>query len=398
MPSPTAATLLALAQFLRPSSRRRAKDAKAAKSSKTKPSPPAPSSDAKPSKSSKLKRRNSPFSTPPDEKQQASLFKRAASSTPPPLHIQGISVQSPQLVTLHVNGNIVSSKSVQSPLQPPPGFVLGGDVELFGTGVPGKLFKVFGESKASGVRELVHLSRDVHLKELLRGVSGSKFGDICLGRVRFSYHAQTANAQPPGVYLSSEVPLDGPLGPVNDALINVFGIQQSHIALEGYVATLPDWRKPLRPKEFSLKAQLDGKAEKSGLVFTEMGVEMKAERKPLTGSLRGGYNFEVGFFGKVAVKLPGSVVPMLMQYTLKEEKSGLWVLRIVKADDWIDVVGFKGLKLSNVKLVASFPVDKSVDSFSFDVESTLPFGQSSLILEGKFNSGILHPITRATES
>jgi hypothetical protein len=66
------------------------------------------------------------------------------------------------------------------------GFVLGGDVALFGSSVPAKLYKLLGTARHSGLKELVQLGGDVAPKALLPDFSS----EITLQDARLVYQAE----------------------------------------------------------------------------------------------------------------------------------------------------------------------------------------------------------------
>lgn len=272
------------------------------------------------------------------------------------IRLPGIPITTrPKLMTVDKKG-----KFVEAPQPPrngagvPSGFVLGGDIKLFGMGLPARLYTFHGElAKASGIREMVTIGERILLKELLNGLSGTSFGDVSLQNPSFTYQeVEPKSEKTPGLHFKADVSFEGALAGIYDTLKTIFGLNEyMSLRVSGFVASTREWTKPLTPPEMSLSGTILGVKAKMGglLTFTSVGVELTAVRSAEKVHGRSSYHCMFGFFGTVDLEIPGSVVPLVMEYSMKEEEVGIHVLRLKKeTNDWLNVSGFKGLKVCRV--------------------------------------------------
>jgi len=267
------------------------------------------------------------------------------------LKLQGTRIKSPKLITLSATGELVESETPPSDDAPPPGFVLGGDVKLFDTRLAGKLYTFVGEAgKASDIKEIVKLGEKLLLKDVLRCLHGSLFGDVGLVRPGFTFRAgNSALGVLPGVHFDAEVVFDNGSGlkSARETLSEVFGVKRGSLKVSGYLGEKREWKKALKPEKFSLKGVFTGVDSKLGRLVrvTSVGVELAGVRRERGFAKRAKYECTIGFYGSAEVEVPGSVVPLVVEYSLKEVQ-GMYEFKLTKGgSEWANAAGFKGLRV-----------------------------------------------------
>jgi hypothetical protein len=270
------------------------------------------------------------------ENSRKSIVSLSRTETP---HVEGLTVPKAAVTTLSVAED--NKKSPDTPESPSEDYVLSSDVLLFGKNISGKIYRLLGSAEqATGVKELIHIGRAVSLKELLPGF----VDDLMLVDVKLTYQTEVSGEEA-GVWIEGITKFEGPLQTVGDVVQSVFGIKNESLRVRGYLGKERDWTKPLTPMNFDLRAVLGGEAEEGRRVsFTNVGLDLKAER---TARLLV-YDVTIGLFGQITFRFPGGPAPVKMDWNMKEEKQGIWTLRVDnKGVELFDVAGFKGLKVSS---------------------------------------------------
>ncbi|RPA89757.1 hypothetical protein L873DRAFT_1849165 [Choiromyces venosus 120613-1] len=308
------------------------------------------------------------------------------------LKIQGTAIKAPKLITLGPTGEFVeSAKQPSKDIAPPPGFVLGGDVKLFGTGLAGRLYTFVGEAgKASDVKEIVTLGEKLLLEDVLKCLHGSVFGDVGLVKPGFTFRAgDSALGALPGLHFDAEVVFDNGSGlkSAHETLREVFGVKGGSLRVSGYLGEKREWSKALKPEKFSFKGVFVGVDSELGRLVrvTSIGVELAGVRREGSFMRRAKYDCTVGFYGSAEVEIPGSVVPLVVEYGLREVDE-MYEFRLMKGgSEWVNVTGFKGLKLSDVQLLAKFPKKSSIKDIDFQLSAQLRFAGAALALKGIYS-------------
>ncbi|KAG0131970.1 hypothetical protein HOY82DRAFT_669707 [Tuber indicum] len=307
------------------------------------------------------------------------------------LKLQGTPIKSPKLATLSPTGELVECERPSSKDEPPPGFVLGGDIKLFGTRLAGKLYTLVGEAgKASDVKEIVTLGERLLLGDVLKCLHGSAFGDIGLVRPGFTFRAgDSALGTLPGLHFDTEVVFDNDSGlrSARETLSGVFGVKDGSLKVSGYFGEKREWSKALKPEKFSLKGTFVGVDSELGKLVrvTGVGVELEGVRREGSFMRRAKYECTVGFYGAAEVEIPGSVVPLVVEYRLREVQ-GMYEFKLTKGtNEWVNFAGFKGLKLSDIQLLAEFPKQPSKEDIGFQLSAQLQFAGAALALKGVYS-------------
>ncbi|KAG0633527.1 hypothetical protein HOY80DRAFT_1141374 [Tuber brumale] len=307
------------------------------------------------------------------------------------LKLQGTPIKSPKLTTLSPTGEIVECERPSSKDAPPPGFVLSGDIKLFSARLTGRLYTFVGEAgNASDVKEIVTLGERLLLKDVLKCLHGSAFGDIDLVRPRFTFRAgDSVLGALLGLYFDAEVVFGNNSGLKSawETLSEVFGVKGGSLRVSGYLGEKREWSKALKPEKFSLKGMFVGVDSGLGKLvrITSVGVELVGVRREGSLMRRAKYECTVGFYGAAEVEIPGSIVPLIVEYKLREVQ-GIYELKLTKGgDDWVNVAGFKGLKLSDIQLLAEFPKKSSTEDIGFQLSAQLQFAGAALALKGFYS-------------
>ncbi|CUS15348.1 unnamed protein product [Tuber aestivum] len=307
------------------------------------------------------------------------------------LKLQGTSIKSPRLIALSPTGELVESERPPSNDSPPPGFVLGGEIKLFDTRLAGRLYTFVGEAgKASDIKEIVTLGERLLLEDVLKCLHGSAFGDVGLVRPRFIFRARDSTLGVlPGLHFDTEVVFDNNSGlkSASETLSGVFGVKAGSLRVSGYLGEKREWNKALKPEKFSFKGVFAGVDSALGRLVrvTSVGVELAGARKEGSFMRRAKYECTVEFHGSAEVEIPGSVVPLVLDYGFREVQ-GMYEFKLTKGgSEWVNVTGFKGLKLSDVQLLAEFPKKLSVGGVDFQLSAQLQFAGAALALKGVYS-------------
>lgn len=279
------------------------------------------------------------------------LYESVTSGTKSKVKVSGLPVvlKAPKLVTVNSDGSFVEATEQLHEHDPPPGFVLGGDIKLFGMNLPAKLYSFQGEVEIAA-REMVVIGEQMMLKNLLKGFGGGLFDDVMLKHTVLTYQAEEdpVAGKPQGLHFETEVLFEGALESLRETLAKLFGVTEPSLKVGGRIGTDREWSKPLSPVDFVVKGSFMGIECKVGdmITFKSVGVQLSAAKEAKRFLRRSKYDCGFSFFGTADLEIPGSVVPLALDYTLQEEIPGSQTLRLIRdGGEWVNVLGFKGLKV-----------------------------------------------------
>ncbi|KAL7269023.1 hypothetical protein RUND412_008329 [Rhizina undulata] len=310
--------------------------------------------------------------------------------------ISGLSVSKPSFMTLEALGKLIPlpRKETQSVKSLPSGFVLGGDVQLFGTeSLRAKFYSLCGSTATgkTGLKELVTLGEKIFLSQLLQHLNGGPWADVVLGNPQFLY-LETEDQLTPrsaGLWCETDILFDGPLEGIKTVLLKIFNVSKPSLHVTGFVSRTPEWTKPLEIGEkFLLSGSFFGIDARISelLAFTSVGVEFAVTSKEKVMG-HNDYDCQYKFFGEANIKVPGSVMPLILRFELNDAE-GEWEL-ILGVEQWVNVAGFKGLTLSDIKFSTKFLQANldDVKDLSFNLKGDLHLGGNTISLEGEFGLG-----------
>jgi hypothetical protein len=299
-------------------------------------------------------------------------------SSQPPRNYDGLLIYNFSLVSIDETGHIMaippaSEKIVKGLLTPDPtpdavsdkpnpfdtipelghaspaNFAYTGDIMLFGL-VPAQFFAYqhisthgFPYHEAAKIK-----AQRLSLGSLLPELKGSPLDAIALQDPQFGFAERTFDlARPAGLYFETDIVFQGPLQPVADFLKDFFHQGSPAIHFSAYLGQVRDWNHLFAPSSFALRGSLEHVSVKilDVLEFTCIGVELSGTLRLSHNSGDSKWEFGYGFFGSLNLSVPGSVVPLKVDYLLRKEYSS-WLLWLTLTDEnWENCFGVKGLNV-----------------------------------------------------
>ncbi|CAK7232399.1 hypothetical protein SBRCBS47491_008256, partial [Sporothrix bragantina] len=321
---------------------------------------------------------------------------RAEEKDEPSLNFNGLKVRNPVVCVLDGTGDVV-------PLAwPPPGivdhgplvlpdhYVVVGDIKLFGLVdatisvfqgclTPGHPYSEIVTPKVSA------LSASTFLPSL----KDSPLDSIALENLRFTYSEVSFDTrQSAGLYLETDVVFCDDLQPVADILRDFFRQEHPALHVSAYLGSERNWILPLSTVEIVLRGSLEGTNVNvlDVLTFTRVGVEVgfcqRADDDNTGGSA---WRRTYGFFGDLHLKVPGSVVPLQVQYKLTVGTGHYILFVLLKDDEWKDVFGVNGLSLRDVQMTAILANLDEKAELQFRVQAALDWNDAQLLMSGSYS-------------
>lgn len=243
-----------------------------------------------------------------------------------------------------VGNNI--SKNAPPPRCPqmPENHVIIGDVDLFGC-IPAKLHIFKGQiTKLHPYQEVVQISAgQITIGSVLPSLKDGPFDAIVLENTELCYSVLPLSVyELEGLYLETDLIFKGPLQPLQDVIRDVFDQEKPALHVSAYLGMSRDWVMPHVPPRLVLRGSFDDCSVKLWdiLEFTQLGVELTLDQARDDDS---GMNIGYGFFGKVDMAMPGSVVPLKAEYLFRVMDERYILSMTLKDDDWKDCFGIKNL-------------------------------------------------------
>ena len=278
------------------------------------------------------------------------------------IFIDGLRVRNPTLVVINRDGSTtpISTKATgeneeeQLDLDKPPlsgHYAFVGDIDLFGF-IQSKLYIYQGlPTLEFPYAETVHPNqKSVSLGTFIPELKGSPLDAIILENPHFTFSEYSfSRTELPGLRFETDVLFQGVLEPIADVFRDFFGQPNPALHVSTYLGGYRNWKRPIAPSSFVLRGSLAQCSLKVAdiLEFTTIGVEISAMK---VSSLDGRTEWKMGFgfFGKLNLTVPGSVVPLQVEYLLNDF-SGTYTLFLELTDEeWVDVFGVKGLNVSHL--------------------------------------------------
>lgn len=228
--------------------------------------------------------------------------------------------------------------------QMPENHVIIGDVDLFGC-IPAKLHIFRGQvTKLHPYQEVVQLSAgQITIGSVLPPLKDGPFDAIVLENTELCYSVVPLNVyELEGLYLETDLLFKGPLQPLQDVIRDVFNQERPALHVSAHLGMSRDWIMPYVPPRLVLRGSFDDCSVKLWdiLEFTQLGVELTLEE---ARDDDGEMNISYGFFGKVDMAMPGSVVPLKAEYLFRVMDERYMLSVTLKDDDWKDCFGIKNL-------------------------------------------------------
>jgi hypothetical protein len=248
----------------------------------------------------------------------------------------------------------------------PPGYVLTGDIQLFGI-IPAKLYSFQGTSSDGGVRETVTIADDLPIAKLFP--DSSELDSIRFQNVQLRYSDRpTADNPSIGTWLEGDLIFQGALEPVADVLRSTFGQADPKLHMEFLIGMDRNWNTLEMPGNFSISGSLEGISVKFGdlVEFTALGVKIHVNKEYNASPYREFFSLNFGFFGEALITMPGSIVPLHMDFTMSLDEGLIALSMVLRDPSWDNAFGITGLTVSGVYLVMlGFLTSRSCLALSF---------------------------------
>lgn len=245
----------------------------------------------------------------------------------------------------------------ENPIQAvPPGFVLTGDIHLFGL-LPAKIYSFQGTASDGGVHEIVTISDPLIIGTLFPSTVNGDFGSLRFENVQFSYNdGITETGLGPGTWFEGDVSFEGPLQPIADVLKNVFHQAVPKLRVAYFVGVNNDWTTLAMMDDFRISGTLDNISVTLGDVvkFTSLTIQIDVNTITTAAPYSKNKKMSYGLIGTALLTVPGSVVPLTMDFRMGLD--GHLVLLDLTLQDkaWVDAFGIPGLSVSRLLYTRKF--------------------------------------------
>jgi hypothetical protein len=237
----------------------------------------------------------------------------------------------------------------ENPIQVvPAGYVLTGNIQLFGI-LPAKLYSFQGTASDGGIREVVTVADELSLAKLFPDFTDTDFDSIRFQNLQLRYNDRpTDDNALPGTWLEGDMIFQGALQPIADVLQSTFGQANPKLHIEFPVGANRNWNTLPMASDFTIRGSLEGVSVKfGGLVeFTTIGVKINVNKETEPSPYRQFLSFNFGFFGEALATVPGSVVPLNMEFTMSLDEGILGLMMVLRDEGWDNAFGITGLTAS----------------------------------------------------
>lgn len=282
-----------------------------------------------------------------------------------PIAAQVHSVVAP--VTLLNTSNVAVSVESTSPLPavttleslpPSSGFVLSGDIPLFGRDDLIAQLEIWQGPAPAGVVvrpglpvavSRATITSDVCLSSLISELKDTPFDKIRFRNVSVYYQNYSFDpTKALGWHLSADWVIDESCGPLHEVLRQVLNVQEPLLTISAGLGTKGGWGRPLEVQSFSIEGVFKDISLKpiDGLTLTSIGVRLLGIRA-LKYSPEPHTTLEYGFavFGAMNISVPGTAVPLQLGYEIREFAGALQLAADIPI--WQNPLGAQGLTVSH---------------------------------------------------
>ncbi|KAF4337443.1 hypothetical protein FBEOM_8672 [Fusarium beomiforme] len=288
------------------------------------------------------------------------------------------------------------AKSLQAEVahDSPANFAWVGDLKLFGL-IPSKLYIYHHISdELHPYKEVVKIStfQELSLGTLMPSLKGTTWDMIRLQDTILGWRATSSNlatgVQQRGMYLETDVIFQGALQPVSDFFRDFFQQDQPALHMSVYMGSKRTYDKFDMPSDLTLRGSLRHLSLNilEILEFHEIGVELTAHQSYDIIEKKQQWHFGFGFFGKLNIAVPGTAVPLQVDYYLRKRHQSWFLVVRLRDEEWTDVFGCKNLKLTEVVMQARLGTQNpGIGSLSFEVEAQLELRKTMLAVRGFYS-------------
>ncbi|KAI1159157.1 hypothetical protein F5B18DRAFT_655977 [Nemania serpens] len=279
-----------------------------------------------------------------------------------------------------------STRKTGSMPQLPDNHVVMGDVDLFGC-IPARLHIFKGQlTKLHPYKEVLQLSaKQVTIGSIFPELKDGPFDAVVLDNPELCYtDVSLDRARLYGTYLETDVIFKGPLQPVQDIIRDIFQQEKPALHVTAHLGTERDWLQPNVPSRLNLRGSFEECSVKvwDVLNFTQLGVEVILD---MAGGQDQGVEVGLGFFGKVDITMPGSVVPLKAEYLMRHMNDEYTLAVTLTDDEWRDCFGIKNLTLSEVNFFGVLSEPSSKASLLLQIEAVLELNNTDIVIKGSYS-------------
>ena len=251
---------------------------------------------------------------------------------------------------------------------PQSGFVLQGEVHMFGSDVVGNLEKWMGpppDDVVVGIEppsiERVAVQGDFHLSTLIPLLRGTPFDDIIFRNVAVYHQNYTFDkTKSVGWHFSADWVIDTSCGLLYSILTEVLGVNEPVLNIHAFFGELQQWSTPLNIHSFILEGVFANMkfSPVSGLTLTSIGVRLLGIRGfSFTPEPHSTLSFGFDIFGTMKLDVPGSVVPLDLHYEMGLAGNTVNLTAEISGEIWEDALGVKDLMVSCVRRIDALNPD-----------------------------------------
>ncbi|KAF8228134.1 hypothetical protein L208DRAFT_1293165 [Tricholoma matsutake] len=294
---------------------------------------------------------------------------------------------------------VPSTSSALDSLPNDPGYVVEGEIKLFG--IPtliAVLEKWMGDPPPDVVVgkdppriERATLKDDFHLSQVVPQLEGTVFDDIIFRNVAFYYQNYAFDkTKAVGWHFNADWVIDHSCGFLYQFLSETLNVRQPVLSIHASLGLRQRWDSLLNVHSVTLEGVFPDLTFSpiEGLCFTSIGVRLLGIRE-LSFRPDPHYILKFGFgvFGTMDLDVPSSVVPLKLDYDMTAIGKTIRLSAEVSGGVWSDPLGVEGLWLQDVQFAASFSVASPWKSLAFEVSATFQYKLTSAILLGSFAIG-----------
>jgi hypothetical protein len=251
-----------------------------------------------------------------------------------------------------------------SSLPPSQGFVVIGDIELFGVSDAKAQLEIWEGPAPDGITvqpneppsiERASITGDLHLSSIIPLLSGSKFDRITFRNI-VVYHQNYPfdETKPIGWHFSADWVIDDSAGSLHQVLSKVLNIEEPVLTVSMGLGQTGEWNQPPSLDSFTLEGVFSGIdiTPIDGIHFTTIGVRLSGVSSIQDKSTpRTPMEFAFSVFGNLNLSIAESAVPLELEYEIKADEETLQISAGVPEDVWYDAFGVTGLDVSTTDSV-----------------------------------------------
>ncbi|KAK3314082.1 hypothetical protein B0H66DRAFT_523455 [Apodospora peruviana] len=260
-----------------------------------------------------------------------------------------------------------------------------GDMKLFGL-VPSKFYVYeHAGSLLHPYNEVIKIAADgpLSLGTFNPSLKGSEWDMIALENPILGFQEEVmldgTLSRLNGLYFETDLVFRGALQPVSDFLRDFFHQEKPAIRFSAWLGENRNYATPLRVPSFQLRGSLEHVSVNvlDILTFRQIGVELSGYQTYSVAKAGSSWQFDYGFFGKLDLSVPGSVVPLQVDYYLRKSFHS-WLLQLrLKDDAWND--------LSEVSLEARIRTSSKQKALSVGIAANLQLGKTKFGVRGYYS-------------